>query len=177
MHRPASNIKRKEKEKSKKTRMNLSLRPSKPASSSTSSLSVESVNMSQSKFHIPALYTTPQQELLPSYHEPVTKSSYDEDATVTSCLAHLKAEDQPKVMYSRYGVQKLLREKHIEMLYDMLEDFPKTFVTLDSSRPWMMYWAMNSLAMLGEDLSHFRERYVGDQWQCGGIHELLLTMI
>ncbi|KAI5301111.1 CAAX farnesyltransferase (FTase) subunit beta, partial [Ascosphaera pollenicola] len=116
--------------------------------------------MSQSSFLIPAFYTTPQAHLLPSSSDPVTKTSLDQDATVAACLAHLRAEDQPKRQYNRYGVHKLLRYRHVEMLYDMLEDFPKSFVTLDASRPWMIYWAMNSLAMLGEDLTHLRRRCI-----------------
>ncbi|KAI5285543.1 CAAX farnesyltransferase (FTase) subunit beta, partial [Ascosphaera aggregata] len=99
-------------------------------------------------------------DLLPSASKPVTKTSLDQDATVASCMALLKAQDQPRNHYNRYGVQKLLRDQHVEMLYDMLEDFPKSFVTLDASRPWMMYWALNSLAMLGEDVTRYRRRCI-----------------
>ncbi|KAI5294094.1 CAAX farnesyltransferase (FTase) subunit beta, partial [Ascosphaera acerosa] len=64
----------------------------------------------------------------------------------------------PPGAYNRYGVQQLLRAKHVVMLYDMLESFPKSFTSLDASRPWMVYWSTNALAMLGEDVTALRDR-------------------
>lgn len=51
-----------------------------------------------------------------------------------------------------------MKDKHIEYLYDSLEDYPEGFVAMDSSRPWMSYWALAGLALLGEDVSKYRER-------------------
>lgn len=51
-----------------------------------------------------------------------------------------------------------MKDKHIEYLYDSLEDYPEGFVTMDSSRPWMSYWALAGLMLLGEDVSKYRER-------------------
>jgi len=33
-------------------------------------------------------------------------------------------------------------------------------VGVDSSRPWMVYWALMGLHLLGEDVVPFRSRYI-----------------
>jgi protein farnesyltransferase subunit beta len=48
---------------------------------------------------------------------------------------------------------RLLRSKHIAYLLYNLEELPKGFVSLDASRPWIIYWIIHSLYLLGKDIS------------------------
>lgn len=105
--------------------------------------------------NIPALFTD-----RPSIRDPlVTKTSELQDETVNECLPFLKgvasAQDGP---FNPFGVPRLNRDEHIEYMYDSLEEFPGKFVGLDSSRPWMVYWALTGMYLLGEDISQFREQ-------------------
>lgn len=46
----------------------------------------------------------------------------------------------------------LLRQKHANVLKKSLTHLPQSFQCLDSSRPWLVYWALHSLALLEEQL-------------------------
>jgi protein farnesyltransferase subunit beta len=48
---------------------------------------------------------------------------------------------------------RLLRSKHIAYLLNNLEELPGGFVSLDASRPWIIYWILHSVYLLGKDLS------------------------
>lgn len=54
----------------------------------------------------------------------------------------------------------LEREKHVVFLEEFgLKDLlPRGFVSLDASRPWMMYWVLCALKMLGQDITPHRQR-------------------
>lgn len=103
---------------------------------------------------VPALFTE-----LPLIRDSLsTETTELQQETVQKCLPFLKATRNQSEQYNRYGVPGLLRDEHIAYLYDSLEDFPDTFVSLDASRPWMTYWALAGLALLGEDTRRVRER-------------------
>ncbi|PGH27311.1 hypothetical protein AJ80_01021 [Polytolypa hystricis UAMH7299] len=91
----------------------------------------------------------------------VTETSKVQDATVDECLPFLKGlaknQDGP---FNQFGVAKLDRDEHIAFLYDSLEMYPSGFVALDASRPWMVYWALAGLYLLGEDVTKYRERVI-----------------
>ena len=105
---------------------------------------------------VPALFTEP-----PAIRDPLTTESTElQEQTVTKCLPYLqgvqKAQRGP---FNRHGVPALQRDDHVGFLYDALEEYPASFVALDASRPWMVYWSLAGLSLLGEDVSHFRQRY------------------
>lgn len=56
--------------------------------------------------------------------------------------------------------QFLLKDLHLKFLRRMLGPLPGGFVTLDASRPWCLYWAINGMMLLGDDT--VPERY-GEQ--------------
>ncbi|QKX55641.1 uncharacterized protein TRUGW13939_02738 [Talaromyces rugulosus] len=90
-----------------------------------------------------------------------TQTSTVQDETVEKCLPLLRGTDGSlRGNVNELGLAHLLRDYHIDYLYDSLEDYPETFVSLDSSRPWMSYWALASLTLLGEDVSKYRERVI-----------------
>lgn len=88
-----------------------------------------------------------------------TKTSQDQDETVQNCLPFLRGSDGTlRDNLNEFGLSHLFRDRHIEYLYDSLETYPEGFVAMDSSRPWMSYWALAGLTLLGEDVSKYRER-------------------
>jgi protein farnesyltransferase subunit beta len=103
---------------------------------------------------IPALFTQP-----PPIRDPlVTETVELQDATLERCLEFLKGLHISQGSLNASGVPALQRDPHITYLYDSLEDYPEGFVAMDASRPWMVYWALAGLTLLGEDPTRFRER-------------------
>ncbi|KAJ5090247.1 hypothetical protein N7532_008931 [Penicillium argentinense] len=104
---------------------------------------------------IPALFTQP-----PPIRDPLVTETIDlQDATMNKCLPFLKgvADSQPGP-FNACGVPALQRDDHIAYLYDSLEDYPAGFVAMDASRPWMVYWALAGLTLLGESVSRVNQR-------------------
>jgi hypothetical protein len=53
--------------------------------------------------------------------------------------------------------------QHIDFLRDALGEHPAPFVGIDASRPWMVYWSLMGLHLLGEDVTDYRTRLVPPQ--------------
>lgn len=105
---------------------------------------------------IPALFTQP-----PPIRDPLITETVDlQSATLEKCLPFLKGIHSAQKDFNDHGVPALQRDLHAGFLYDALEDYPEGFVAMDASRPWIVYWALAGLAMLGEETTRFRERYV-----------------
>ena len=105
---------------------------------------------------IPALFTQP-----PPIRDPLITETVDlQNATLEKCLPFLKGIHSAQKDFNDYGVPALQRDLHAGFLYDALEDYPEGFVAMDASRPWIVYWALAGLAMLGEETTRFRERCV-----------------
>lgn len=121
------------------------------------SSSTQSGKMGESQVHpgIPALFREP-----PLIHDSLSTETTDlQSEIVNKCLPLLKGiHSSQKGPFNRFGVPALQRNDHIEYLYDSLDDYPASFVGLDASRPWMVYWALAGLCLLGEDVTRFRER-------------------
>ncbi|OTA80596.1 hypothetical protein M434DRAFT_401672 [Hypoxylon sp. CO27-5] len=88
-----------------------------------------------------------------------TQTSKLQNATINECLPFLCGE-QDNVRYNQYGVPHLDRTRHIKFLRKHLEKLPARYVTLDASRPWILYWSLNGLSILGEDVSRYRDNLV-----------------
>jgi len=101
---------------------------------------------------VPALYTT-----LPLIRdELITESSEMQDETVQECLPFLS---EPGGDLNLFGVSQLGRMKHIKYLSMMISrPLPAGFTAADASRPWMVYWALTGLYLLGEDVTQYRQR-------------------
>ncbi|RDW81063.1 CAAX farnesyltransferase subunit beta RAM1 [Aspergillus mulundensis] len=91
----------------------------------------------------------------------ITETTELQTETVSKCLIFLAgSHSSQKGPLNRHGVPALMRDEHIGYLYDSLEDYPPGFVAMDASRPWMIYWALAALSLLGEDLSRHRDRAI-----------------
>lgn len=76
------------------------------------------------------------------------------------CLPFLAGTANPRKTifdFTPYGVPRLEREDHINYLVNELET-PK-FLGYDASRPWIIYWALTGLSLLGVDARQYRDRY------------------
>lgn len=109
----------------------------------------------QPRAGIPTLFTEP-----PALQDSlVTETTTDQNKTVEKCLPYLKGINEgQQEPFNQYGLPALDRDAHLAFLYDALEDYPATWAGLDASRPWMVYWGLAALSMLGEDVSQFRDR-------------------
>ncbi|OMP86445.1 Protein farnesyltransferase subunit beta [Diplodia seriata] len=100
----------------------------------------------------PALYST----LPPLFDSLKTQSSEDQRDTVERILP-FHAENPDSLKLNSHGIPHLLRQKHLEYAEDGLADYPAQFVAMDASRPWIPYWSLFAVAILGGDTSEFRE--------------------
>ena len=106
---------------------------------------------------VPDLYTSPPpiRDLLE------TETSESQDCTFQECLpflAGLESCGRTLFDYNDHGVPRLDRNKHIRYLHDTFGKLPAGFVAYDASRPWLLYWALTGLSILGEDVEQYRER-------------------
>ncbi|KAG6210179.1 hypothetical protein E4U50_002744 [Claviceps purpurea] len=87
-----------------------------------------------------------------------TDSSQLQDETVEECAPFLTGygHDQCNI----HGIPPLRRPQHVKFLQKQLGKLPKMFKSADSSRPWIFYWCLNGLSLLGEDVSAYRSRLI-----------------
>lgn len=99
----------------------------------------------------------------PIQDELITETSVAQQANVAQCLPLLKGIDGPSRSpfdFIEHGIARLGRQAHLEFLHHSLKEFPAAFVAVDSSRPWLVYWALMGLYLLGEDVTQYRGRWV-----------------
>lgn len=92
-----------------------------------------------------------------------TETSSAQQETVAECLPLLRGADDPSRSpfdFNEHGVPRLDRPGHVDFLHQSLEEYPAAFVAVDASRPWMVYWALMGLYLLGEDITQYRDRLV-----------------
>jgi protein farnesyltransferase subunit beta len=131
------------------------LKPGKPSKSKPITAS-GMASQEEPRPGIPALFTQP-----PPIRDPlVTETVQLQDATLNKCLTFLKGlHVSQQGTLNASGVPALQRDGHAVFLFESLEEeYPAGFVAMDASRPWMVYWALAGLTLLGEDPTRFRER-------------------
>jgi protein farnesyltransferase subunit beta len=106
---------------------------------------------------VPGLYTTlpPIRDLLQ------TETSIVQDKTIQEVLPHISGQailEKSPFDLNSHGVPGLKRDKHAWFLRQALGNLPAGFVAADASRPWMIYWALMGLSVIGENVSYFRDR-------------------
>lgn len=88
-----------------------------------------------------------------------TSSSTIQNSTVEECLPYLTGDGTRGLFdFDVHGLPSLDRLKHIEFLHDCLGDLPSAFVAYDAARPWVLYWSLVGLSLLGEDVHQYRSR-------------------
>ncbi|RKF82890.1 Protein farnesyltransferase subunit beta [Golovinomyces cichoracearum] len=85
-----------------------------------------------------------------------TDTAQKQNDTILECLPFLRGI-QNGLKYNEHGVLGLDRQRHIAFLTQSLKKLPSQFVTADASRPWIFYWSLNGLAMMGQDVSRYEK--------------------
>lgn len=112
--------------------------------------------------NVPALFRTRP----PIRDSLTTETSIVQDETVRECLPLLAGAGTRSLFdYNEHGVPSLEREKHIDYLHERLGQLPAGFVAFDAARPWLIYWTLTGLCLLGENVDQYRSRY-GINWTC-----------
>lgn len=104
------------------------------------------------RLHLDPLYTREA----PILDDLITVTSTAQDSTMDSCLPLLKAQDD-SIEFNLHGVPHLNRQRIANFLKHTLGQLPAPFVMADASRPWSLYWALNGLSLLGQDVSIYGE--------------------
>ncbi len=90
----------------------------------------------------------------------VTETSESQDETVQECLPHLAGTAHPNKTvddFTPHGVPRLERDDHIDFLRKAIQN--ARFIAYDAARPWVVYWALTGLCLLGVDVEPYREQY------------------
>lgn len=98
--------------------------------------------------------------------------------TVQECLPLLNAvtdSSSNPLDFNKFGLPSLHRGLHLDFIHNGLQPLPASFVTMDASRPWLMYWSFLSLNLLGEDVKVLRHRQVSSMWQPSNVLTKALT--
>lgn len=112
----------------------------------------------QANLRIPQLFTT----LPPIRDHLETETSILQDETAQECLPLLAGPEdssRPISDFNAHGLPRLKRAKHVEFLHRSLEELSSRHVGYDASRPWIIYWVLLGLCLLGEDVKQYRERF------------------
>ncbi|TRX94373.1 hypothetical protein FHL15_004840 [Xylaria flabelliformis] len=104
---------------------------------------------------VPDLFTTQP----PIKDSLVTDTSVRQNTVENNCRTFL-AGTRESIPFNRYGVPSLGRERHIKFLEKNLGNLPSMFQAADASRPWIFYWCLNGLVLLGADVSKYRDGLV-----------------
>ncbi|CRK37961.1 hypothetical protein BN1708_016598, partial [Verticillium longisporum] len=109
----------------------------------------------QSFSPVPAIFTSPPP--IKETHRSHTLTQ--QNATMHECLP-LLAGYSDTLELNRHGVPRLRREAHVKYLHKQLGKLPAPYLIADASRPWFLFWSLNGLALLGEDVSMYRQQLI-----------------
>ena len=103
-------------------------------------------------FPIPELFTS-----LPPIKDPlITATSRSQDETAEHCLEFHANTSRSSFDLNSQGIPRLNREDHVHYLEGAIQK--AKFLGYDAVRPWIIYWCLTGLTVLGEDLAQWRDR-------------------
>ena len=102
---------------------------------------------------VPVLFTS----VPPIRDNLTTETSVSQDNTVEDCVCYLAGYGRSLFSLNTHGLPMLNREDHIDFLQDAIQD--AKYIPYDASRPWVVYWSLTGLSLLGEDVEKYQERY------------------
>jgi len=94
------------------------------------------------------------------HDELVTGTSEAQDKVMQACMELMSGKEQEIQDFNSHGIPKLQRQKHIKFLQRVLGKYPHQYQGMDASRPWLVYWALAGLSILGEEVLQYRERTI-----------------
>ncbi len=119
----------------------------------TDPLSLEARFDEQGRPQVPELYTSSP----PIRDRLTTNTSISQDDVVKQCLPRLITCSRRLSGVNTYGIPSLEREDHIKFLQDAIE-YPR-YIAFDPVRPWVIYWSLTALSLLGENVELYQQRY------------------
>lgn len=90
-----------------------------------------------------------------------TQTSILQDETMQECLPLLAGREESqrdRAGRNTLAIPRLERKKHVGFLHQCLKPLAAGFVGFDASRPWILYWVLAGLTLLGEDVRPYKER-------------------
>lgn len=104
---------------------------------------------------VPSLFTSPP----PIKDILVTETSIQQEEVVEDCIPLLAGAIPGKSLFdfSSFGVPHLERAHHVRWLRSYIET--ANSMLYDASRPWIVYWCLTGLSLLGEDVQHYSQRF------------------
>lgn len=88
----------------------------------------------------------------------------DTEERLSDVLSDVSSALVPREPATMGGTTALRKAEHGIFLHSTFYRLPAPYVALDASRPWLMYWTVHSLDLLGIGLDPgTTERYVGPQ--------------
>ncbi|ORY13101.1 terpenoid cyclases/protein prenyltransferase alpha-alpha toroid [Clohesyomyces aquaticus] len=88
-----------------------------------------------------------------------TDTSKAQDETLEAILPFLEGNPNEFDLNSHH-LPKLQRKKHVAFLEKTLGNYPAQMAPMDAARPWFLYWSLQGLTALGEDVSKYQERVI-----------------
>lgn len=102
-----------------------------------------------------------------TYAEILEQRQDDEGYQTASSIAQARVENDVLKLYQLNNEPILARQKHISFLKKSLFHLTEAYQCLDSSRPWLCYWILHSLQILGERLEcHEYAKIIGFLAKC-----------
>ncbi|KAJ4729203.1 Protein farnesyltransferase subunit beta [Melia azedarach] len=99
----------------------------------------------------------------PALRETVTQREQSMVLNDVNMLYHIYATVPPKTQRLMLELQ---RDNHVEYLLRGLQHLGPSFCSLDANRPWICYWILHSIALLGESVDATLEDKTIDFLSC-----------
>ena len=119
----------------------------------TDPLSLEARFDEQGRPQVPELYTRSP----PIRDSLTTDTSVSQEDVVKQCLPRLIACSRSLAGVNPYGIPSFEREDHIKFSQDAI-DYAR-YIAYDPVRPWVIYWSLTALSLLGENVELYQQRY------------------
>ena len=113
----------------------------------------ESTTISQGPddFSVPELFTSSP----PIRDELVTETSLSQAETAEHCLSFHAGTTGSLLDLNSHGVPRLNQEGHLRFLSNAIQN--AKHIAYDALRPWVIYWSLTGLSVLGADLAEWRD--------------------
>ncbi len=104
------------------------------------------------EFPVSGLFTS-----FPPIRDPlVTDTSVSQDETAEHCLPFHAGTSGSSVDLDSQGIPRINRENHVNFLNNAIQN--AKYIPYDALRPWVIYWSLTGLSVLGADLAKWRDR-------------------
>lgn len=103
-------------------------------------------------FTVPQIFTS----LPPIRDALVTDTSHSQDQTARDCLPLHAGTSRSLFDLNPQGIPRLNREAHVNFLNEAIQN--AIHIPYDALRPWIVYWTLTGLSLLGENLDKWRTR-------------------